>query len=257
MPPFVVNLLYTSLKGLLAPVLLFQGKHVRRHTQRLPEAAGARTGEAGQGPLLRLWLLGDSAVAGVGVQSQYQALSGQLVQALSTHYRLRWQVHAHTGDTLADLTQVAAGLPNESLDVIILAIGVNDVTSQTAPQAWRKNYQDLLNRLQVKHKPALLLLTEVPPLNYFPALPLPLNYWLGLGAQRLNHQLSTLTSPPHTQLVKLSLATQFSAANMASDGFHPSTLGYHAWAQALAQQIRAHFPLETLVSLPSKHEALQ
>ncbi len=51
----------------LAPLLLWQGRHVRRVTPRLPEAAGPRAGTTGHGPPLRLLVLGDSAAAGVGV----------------------------------------------------------------------------------------------------------------------------------------------------------------------------------------------
>ena len=47
----------------LSPLLLMQGLYVRKVTPRLPEAAGARVGEAGTGPALRLMILGDSAAA--------------------------------------------------------------------------------------------------------------------------------------------------------------------------------------------------
>lgn len=62
----------------LAPVLLWQGRNVRRSTLRLPEAAGVRYGQVGRGPALRILLLGDSSAAGVGVSQQEQALAGQL-----------------------------------------------------------------------------------------------------------------------------------------------------------------------------------
>ena len=65
----------------LAPVIIAQGLYVRRVTPRLPEPEGERSGVNGAGPPLSLLILGDSAAAGVGVATQDQALSGQLVSA--------------------------------------------------------------------------------------------------------------------------------------------------------------------------------
>ena len=67
----------------LAPFLILQGRHVRRITPRLPEPDGARAGQAGSGQPLRLLIVGDSAAAGVGVSTQQDALSGQLIALLS------------------------------------------------------------------------------------------------------------------------------------------------------------------------------
>lgn len=45
----------------LGPILLLQGRHVRRVTPRLSEAAGPREGTAGDGPPLRLLIVGELA----------------------------------------------------------------------------------------------------------------------------------------------------------------------------------------------------
>lgn len=45
----------------LGPLLLGQGRYVRRVTPRLPEPEGERQGVIGAGPALRLLILGDSA----------------------------------------------------------------------------------------------------------------------------------------------------------------------------------------------------
>ena len=66
----------------LLPVLVFQGVKVRKNTPRLLEASGDREGIIGQGQPLSLLILGDSAAAGVGVESQSEALSGAILQAL-------------------------------------------------------------------------------------------------------------------------------------------------------------------------------
>ena len=61
----------------LLPVLFVQGTKVRKNTPRLLEASGDREGIVGKGRPLSLLILGDSAAAGVGVETQQDALSGR------------------------------------------------------------------------------------------------------------------------------------------------------------------------------------
>lgn len=83
----------------LAPVLLHQGRTVRRTALWLPEPAGPRQGVAGGGePRLRLLVVGDSSAAGVGLQHQSQApapapatLWAQRLADLVAGERARWE----------------------------------------------------------------------------------------------------------------------------------------------------------------------
>lgn len=60
----------------LLPVIVAQGVIVKQRTPKLLEPIGERQGVVGFGQPLSLLILGDSATAGVGVEYQYQALSG-------------------------------------------------------------------------------------------------------------------------------------------------------------------------------------
>jgi hypothetical protein len=92
----------------LGPVLLAQGRHVRRTVRLLPEPEGLREGDSGSGPLLRLLIAGDSAAAGVGAPTQDDALSGHLVSSLAGCLRVQWKLFAYTGATTADLIRPPA-----------------------------------------------------------------------------------------------------------------------------------------------------
>ena len=82
----------------LAPVYLYQGHKIKRDTVRLPEPNGERHGQvqldnpAGNLPntlkdnrqqTLNLMIVGDSAAAGVGSQTQQEALVGNLIPLLT------------------------------------------------------------------------------------------------------------------------------------------------------------------------------
>ena len=72
----------------LLPVLIVQGTRVRKHTPCLAEPSGEREGEHGYGKPLSILILGDSAAAGVGVETQADALSGSIVGQLQAEYHL-------------------------------------------------------------------------------------------------------------------------------------------------------------------------
>ena len=61
----------------LSPVLLFQAVQLRRRALRLPEADGPRDGIAGDGPVLRILIIGDSSAAGV---AQIDARRGEAIK---------------------------------------------------------------------------------------------------------------------------------------------------------------------------------
>lgn len=98
-------MLHQLLTLTLGPLLLLQGRRVRKTIPLLPEPPGERCGVQGRGPLLRLLLLGDSAAAGVGAGHQDAALVGNLVRELSESFGVDWVLQAQTGATTRSTSQ--------------------------------------------------------------------------------------------------------------------------------------------------------
>lgn len=230
----------------LLPLLLAQGRHVRRVTPRLPEAAGPCNGlvaRPGEEPPLRLLAIGESPVAGVGVATHEDAITGQLALALSnaTHRSVQWHAHGRNGVTVAQaLTQLSPGLPDQAVDVAVIAFGVNDTTAFHLPARWQHDLESMWKMVQERSRPRLTIICGVPPVGRFPALPLPLRWVLGLKAEALDQaarklaqrlpetiHVPTLLEPSHTGL-------------MAEDGYHPSAAGCSRWAAVLAEACAIH-----------------
>lgn len=226
----------------LGPLLLLQGRYVRRVTPRLPEPPGERQGEVGNGPQLRLLILGDSAAAGVGAATQAEALSGQLVAALSRQFRVQWRLTAKTGSTTLETLEHLRGKPRETFDVVVTSLGVNDVTSNRSPAAWLQHKAQLLTLLQQEYGARLVLLSGLPPMHRFPALPQPLRWYLGSQARRYNAALAGLVeSQPGCRLASVA-APAAGEGLIASDGFHPGPAFYRLWAESLAETIHQCWP---------------
>ncbi|GGY35266.1 hypothetical protein GCM10011297_05430 [Bacterioplanes sanyensis] len=221
------------------PWVMAQGRRVRRDTPRLAASGGDCDGSAlGDGSAtLNLLHLGESTVAGVGVDDIQQGLTAQLACHLqrlkpNTWRQIRWRTIAENGTTAA---QLLAKLPKPmSADVLIVTLGVNDTTGFTRRSNWEAHLQAMVERVDCQH----VVVTQVPPMQHFPALPKPLNWWLGLRAWQLDQSLQTLAQQHdwlHQPFV-MALQPQW----MASDGYHPNANGYDLWANAIAECLLAH-----------------
>lgn len=221
----------------LAPVLLVQGLRVRRVTPRLPEPPGPRAGIAGHGPALRLLIAGDSAAAGVGAPSQEAGLSGAVVRELAGDFSVSWRVEASNGVRTGDVFRRLAAIEPTRFDVVLLSLGVNDVTGGTRSADWVAQQRRLVDLLRDRFGARHVLLTCLPPMHAFPALPQPLRWVLGERARQFTALLhSRIAVVPGCEVVTPRLPMD--PAYMATDGFHPGPPAYAEWGREAAAIIR-------------------
>ncbi|MEN4981704.1 SGNH/GDSL hydrolase family protein [Acinetobacter modestus] len=227
----------------LLPVLVIQGVKVRKNTPRLLEASGDRDGLIGQGQPLSLLILGDSAAAGVGVETQQDALSGAIISELKKEYLLHWKLHAKIGDTTKQVYQAIQQLEPKKYDVVVTSVGVNDVTKLISAKTWIKQQKQLFTQIQNHFQPKLIIVSGVPPMQHFPALPNPLAWLFGQYAEQMNQTLKQWLAPQSQfRFIEYDIKN-FQAMNlsMASDGFHPSKEIYAIWGQQVATLVRQTF----------------
>ncbi len=217
------------------PLLLPQGLWVKRTARRLPPAAGPISGAIGRGPTRRLLLVGDSIIAGVGVEQLVDALPGQLARALAERHRCRieWHAHGDNGASCADLSRQLPSIPAIKADWIFLSVGVNDVTRLTTTRAWRQQLTALLTALTIHSPNASVLLAGVPPMARFPGLPSPLRQVFGWRAGRLD-QVGQQVAAGIDNVRHLLTPVPDDPAAFASDGYHPNAHACAVWAQVIA-----------------------
>ena len=216
----------------LAPVLVMQGLAVRSRVRMLPEPPGDRSGLAGEGPVLRLLIAGDSSAAGVGCHHQDQALSGRLVGLLAARRRVSWRLEAASGATTADTLDRLADLPPAPFDAAVIALGVNDVTRMVPLARWVAQVGALHTLLQTRFGVQRTIWSGLPPMAHFPALPAPLRHVLGALAARNDGALADLADKT-PGLVHRRLDLPLRPDLMAEDGFHPGPQATPLWAAGL------------------------
>lgn len=222
---------------LIMPVILLQAIWVRSTVLRLPEPCGERSGSDGEGENLTLLILGDSAAAGVGANTQQNAISGQLVAELALKHNVRWKLVACNGYTSSDVLKELSTLAEERFDYVLISVGVNDVTNLTKADKWTTNIKNIAELLHRKFGSPKVIFSAVPPMHKFSALPFPLNCWLGKRANKLNKLMQqTLDNSENSMVLKFDLP--FKPEYLAKDGIHPSSLAYRTWAKQVETKIR-------------------
>jgi lysophospholipase L1-like esterase len=222
----------------LGPVLLAQGQWVRRSTPQLPEAAGPRLGTvaiAGDAAPLRMLIVGDSSAAGVGVDTQDQALAPPAAKLISRRFKMpvEWQLIARSGVNTREAIDLVASHELRPADLLVTALGVNDVTGQRAPRQFLRDYQALVSQLIKRVGARAVIVTGLPPMHILPPAPQPLRWYLGQCAHRLDEKLQHwVRESPRFAYVSLKWAAK--PKDMARDGFHPGANQYRYWAQLVA-----------------------
>ncbi|MFF8842859.1 SGNH/GDSL hydrolase family protein [Streptomyces sp. NPDC015127] len=222
--------------------MLLTQRALRTHVRRLPEADGDSGVTAGEGPLLRLLVLGDSTAAGVGAAVQREALVGQLAVAVTalTGRPVSWRVAARAGATVR---RIRTRMPNRITEPaerwqpdLVLIAGTNDALHGRRPRAFRRDMDRLIGdvRLRLGHDVPVVL-AGLPETDRLDALPrrlrVPLAWYVGL----LDRQLKVLARRLPAVFHIHSGGPPRSPGNwFATDRFHPSAQGYRAWARTLA-----------------------
>lgn len=221
----------------ISPLLYLQGKYTRYRVGRLPDAAGEPDGVfEGSGREIRFLAIGESTVAGVGVEEVRNALGGRFAFHLheATGSTVRWHSSGVSGITAKrTLDEIVPEIPDESYDLILVALGGNDVFALNSPVTFREDMTEVIDQLRHHSPEALIFLANVPMVRDVLALPHPLKYILARLA-RLQHfnaidLVSGLENVLYYDEVK-KVGKEF-----FSDGVHPSGSGYDTWAKDMVR----------------------
>lgn len=232
----------------LAPLARAARRRILRAMPRLPASEDDHGTTDGDGPPLRLAVLGDSAAAGVGARSHQEALAGALAEALTHHTRraVSWRAIAESGATAGRVTNVLIRdltVPAEGWrpDVIVVVAGLNDLLRGRSAAQWARDAERLLAEVWHRAPQAVVVVSGLPPLDRFPRLPAllrPLARWRLRRMDRILGDAAARRGLPHVPLREAGVGPDLFAA----DGFHPSPFGYRLWAGVLAPVILDRLP---------------
>ena len=215
-----------------SPVVLTQGRRLKRITPHLPDAALPWSGDrAGPRPI-RLLVLGDSTAAGVGATTQEEALPGRLADALHArtgrgiHWRAAGKNGATSREVIDDYLDDALAEP---ADLLFLTVGANDAMTMRGAGAFARDVRRILDAFDARNPGAFVLMSSLPVFGRFALLPQPLRTSLYRHSLALERVARVVVDARPNALMS-SDPPPYAEGFWAEDLFHPGPSGYRDWA---------------------------
>jgi len=245
--PLVRRLQHRYIAGAAAilpfgPLLYVQGQITRWKVGLLPNAAGETHGMAGSGgETIRLLVIGESTVAGLGARDHEHALAGRFAHFMSASTRraVEWHVIGLNGVTARrTIDELVPQVPDISFDYVLLGIGGNDVMKLSSPRKWRHDMAELIEIMRGRPSHPKVLISNCPMIILSPVLPEPVKSILWRISRMHDENMRELAAGLdgvhyYPQPVGIDLEGFF------ADGIHPSERGYSEWAEAMTEEFRA------------------
>ena len=221
-----------ALAVMQSPVVLTQGRWLKRTTPHLPEAALPWVGElAGHDPV-RLLVLGDSTAAGVGAATQQEALPGRLGDALHarTGRGIRWRAVGKNGATSREIIErFLDEALTEPSDMLFLSIGANDAMTMRGAGSFVRDVRHILDAFEHRNPGAFVLMSSLPVFGRFALLPQPLRTTLFRHSLALEAAARPVVEARPRTLMSNN-PPPYAEGFWADDLFHPGPSGYRDWA---------------------------
>ena len=201
---------------------------------------------AGKGDPIRLLMIGDSSIAGVGVDDFADCVAGRTPHLLAqkTGRAVTSRTSGNNSATAGQIRDhVLPNLERSIYDVIVVSIGVNDAKNFHSGRRFCKEFGTLIYALRARFPEATIIWSGIIDLGNIPALPAPLARILSIRSRILDHAGKTLCNErgalaPDSNWQPL-------PENFSIDGFHCSASGYKMWAEELAGYIAALVETDT------------
>jgi len=231
--------IYLAMAAVILPVspfLFLLGQHTRRKVGLLPDAAGEKNGVAGDGdPAAKLFVIGESTVAGLGARTHAQGLAGRFAEQLSGRIgkAVSWSVVGRNGVTAKrTIDELVPMMLDGKFDYILVGLGGNDVMKLSSPRKWRRDMIQLLAILREKNPDAVIFITNCPMIKYSPVIPHPIKFLLWELSKLHDANIREFTTGM-TRVFYYHQPTDITVEGFFADGIHPSEQGYSDWSAAM------------------------
>jgi lysophospholipase L1-like esterase len=188
------------------------------------------------------------------------ALPVQFAQSVADRLqcRVHWRVEGASGHDAEAVIELLDSLePGIPVDVVLVSVGVNDVTGLSNTRHWRRCLQRLLAGIRGRWPNALVLFAGLPPMDQFPLPPQPLKFALGLRAATLDRIARTVLASDG-RAIHVPTRIDPVRHDFCADGFHPSAESCKLWAMELAEELAQELagrPAEQLPPIETRRTA--
>jgi lysophospholipase L1-like esterase len=222
---------------LLSFVLFWQVFYITHHytasvpapqIPRIPETFGLN------GPPLQFVVMGDSTSIGQGAEYE-QGIARMSARLLAQNHTVTMTNVGISGARVADVrSKQLAKATALKPDLVLRAVGANDVTHLTLLSSVRGNTQAIIAQLQVANPKVHIILTGSPAMGSVARFALLTQWAAGTRVRQVNGIFAGVAAQ-YSNVLLLPLAKETGYAFkhnpslFAADNFHPNAAGYAVW----------------------------
>ncbi len=236
----------------LLPLMYFQGKNIRKKVPQLPEAKEPKGFvNGGFNKTINILSIGESTIAGVGIDFHKNGFTGALATTLSTALKsnVNWRVYARSGYTVKQVCEkIIPKIEETSADIIVVGMGGNDAFTLNSPKNWISDINNLIDLLQHKYPKTPIFFTNMPPIKEFPAFTKTIKFVIDnlvevLGKELNNNIKNKENVFYYDEIISLKEWSKKHSIDTNnpkiyfSDGVHPSKLTYQIWGKEIGEFI--------------------
>lgn len=232
----------------LLPFMYRDGKRVLSSVPKLPPATGPNGQTVGEEPPLRILIIGESTMAGVGVATHAEGFAGAFADALAQGIgrSVSWRVYARSGFTLKRiLHEVLPTIEEAQVDMIVVGMGGNEAFKMNTPEGVRRDFKAVIDWLRNRFGPDVpIAFPNMPPIREFTAFTPVLKFTLGRMVEVFGEELAELVKAEenvyyNAEVIRIAdwrqrLGVGEDPTIFFSDGVHPSALTYQTWGRDFA-----------------------
>lgn len=201
--------------------------------------------------------LGDSTVEGIGASSVSKTYPAIIRTALKRTYKK--VEYYNFGKGGAKIQNVLNNQLSKTIDLqphlITISIGANDIFKRTSVKKFSEQLDYLLLQLTEKTK-ATIVINTIPDLSSVPSIPPVLKTYCKVQGIRFNKKIKKLATKHSVVLVDFYTQTKILGKQypeiFASDGLHPSDIGYAIWAHAVLVKIESILEKKTGIDVKTE-----
>lgn len=256
MTPSIKYILGAAISLPLLPIMYVHGKNIRSSVPKLPEAIGTKGVSGAENTRsMHMLVIGESTIAGVGVETHAEGFAGTLADALATQWQTKidWRVYARSGYTAERIRhKILPKIEETATDLIVVGLGGNDAFTLNSPWKWKADVDALIHHLRSSFGDVPILFTNMPPIKEFPAFTPVIKFTIGNLVELLGDSMESLVKNHENVFYNAErihvdewverLQIIAEETTFFSDGVHPSKFTYQVWAQDFAAFINHSIP---------------
>jgi acyl-CoA thioesterase-1 len=185
------------------------------------------------GTKLRFVVMGDSTSIGQGANYE-QGIAWGSAEYLAKNHIVELTNAGVSGARVADVqAKQLAQAVSVKPDVVLLAIGANDVTHLTALSTVRTSIVAIITQLQAANPNVRIILTGSPAMGSVARFAPPTQWLAAARVRQVNAVFADVAQQKHAVLLPLAQKTAHAFKHdpslYAADNFHPNARGYALW----------------------------